>query len=405
LAISPGRFTLIPSNLTNAALVGIDFGKIDFEASLEELSLLAQSAGANPIVTLTGRRSSPDAKMFVGSGKAEELRLACEANDIELVIFNHALAPAQQRNLEQALNRRVIDRTSLILDIFAQRARSHEGKLQVELAQLQYLSTRLIRAWTHLERQKGGIGLRGPGETQLETDRRLIGERIKALKTRLEKLRRQHGTQRRARERNRTMSVSLVGYTNAGKSTLFNALTKAQAYAADQLFATLDTTSRRVYLGDEVGQVVVSDTVGFIRELPHQLVAAFRATLEETIHADLLLHVVDASSAVRLDQIDQVNEVLHEIGADTIRQVLVFNKIDAVPELAARGEAVERDEYGNISRVFLSARTGQGLDTLRAAIAEIAAAEPLSDEQRVGPEEDHRLAEPRDDRKVPEFGH
>jgi GTP-binding protein HflX len=270
---------------------------------------------------------------------------------------------------------------------------------------LQYLSTRLIRAWTHLERQKGGIGLRGPGETQLETDRRLIGERIKALKTRLEKLRRQHGTQRRARERNRTMSVSLVGYTNAGKSTLFNALTKAQAYAADQLFATLDTTSRRVYLGDEVGQVVVSDTVGFIRELPHQLVAAFRATLEETIHADLLLHVVDASSAVRLDQIDQVNEVLHAIGADTIRQVLVFNKIDAVPELAARGEAVERDEYGNISRVFLSARTGQGLDTLRAAIAEIAAAEPLSDEQRVGPEEDHRLAEPRDDRKVPELGH
>jgi GTP-binding protein HflX len=388
LAISPGRFILIPSNLTNAALVGIDFGKIDFEASLEELSLLAQSAGANPIVTLTGRRSSPDAKMFVGSGKAEELRLACEANDIELVIFNHALAPAQQRNLEQALNRRVIDRTSLILDIFAQRARSHEGKLQVELAQLQYLSTRLIRAWTHLERQKGGIGLRGPGETQLETDRRLIGERIKALKTRLEKLRRQHGT-----------------HTNAGKSTLFNALTKAQAYAADQLFATLDTTSRRVYLGDDVGQVVVSDTVGFIRELPHQLVAAFRATLEETIHADLLLHVVDASSAVRLDQIDQVNEVLHEIGADTIRQVLVFNKIDAVPELAARGDSVERDEYGNISRVFLSARTGQGLDTLRAAIAEIAAAEPLSDEQRVGPEEDHRLAEPRDDRKVPELGH
>ena len=404
MAISPGRFILISSNLINAALVGIDFGKIDFEASLEELSLLAQSAGADPVVTLTGRRSSPDAKMFVGSGKAEELRLACEANDIEIVIFNHALAPAQQRNLEQALNRRVIDRTSLILDIFAQRARSHEGKLQVELAQLQYLSTRLIRAWTHLERQKGGIGLRGPGETQLETDRRLIGERIKALKTRLEKLRRQHGTQRRARARNRTMSVSLVGYTNAGKSTLFNALTKAQAYAADQLFATLDTTSRRVYLGDEVGQVVVSDTVGFIRELPHQLVAAFRATLEETIHADLLLHVVDASSAVRLDQIDQVNEVLHEIGADTIRQVLVFNKIDAVPELAARGEAVERDEYGNISRVFLSARTGQGLDTLRAAIAEIAAAESLSDVQRDQPEEG-RLAEPRDDRKVPELGH
>jgi GTP-binding protein HflX len=269
--------------------------------------------------------------------------------------------------------------------------------------------------------------LRGPGETQLETDRRLIGERIKALKARLEKLRRQHGTQRRQRVRNRTMSVSLVGYTNAGKSTLFNALTKAQAYAADQLFATLDTTSRRVFLGEEVGHVVVSDTVGFIRELPHQLVAAFRATLEETIHADLLLHVVDASSAVRLDQIDQVNEVLRGIGADTIPQILVFNKIDAVPELAARGDAVERDEYGNISRVFLSARTGQGLDALRAAIAEIAASdssgfnEPAefaeSEQSTESPEstqaspydgtalpEDHRSADESDDRKVPEHG-
>ncbi|WP_233271641.1 GTPase HflX [Paraburkholderia acidiphila] len=367
------------SNLINAALVGIDFGKTDFEASLEELSLLAKSAGATPAVTLTGRRSSPDAAMFIGSGKAEELRLACEANDIEIVIFNHALSPAQQRNLERALNRRVVDRTSLILDIFAQRARSHEGKLQVELAQLQYLATRLVRAWTHLERQKGGIGLRGPGETQLETDRRLIGERIKMLQGKLAKLRRQHGTQRRQRERTRTMSVSLVGYTNAGKSTLFNALTKAQAYAADQLFATLDTTSRRLWLGDEVGQIVLSDTVGFIRELPHQLVAAFRATLQETVQADLLLHVVDASSAVRLDQIDEVNKVLHDIGADTIRQVLVFNKIDAVPELATRGGTVERDEYGNISRVFLSARTGVGLDALRSAIAEIATAEPLAD--------------------------
>jgi GTPase len=420
--------------LINAALVGIDFGKIDFEASLEELSLLAQSAGANPAVTLTGRRSSPDAKMFVGSGKVEELRLACEANDVELVIFNHALAPAQQRNLETALNRRVVDRTSLILDIFAQRARSHEGKLQVELAQLQYLSTRLIRAWTHLERQKGGIGLRGPGETQLETDRRLIGERIKALKAKLEKLRRQHGTQRRQRVRNQTMSVSLVGYTNAGKSTLFNALTKAQAYAADQLFATLDTTSRRVFLGEAAGHVVVSDTVGFIRELPHQLVAAFRATLEETIHADLLLHVVDASSAVRLDQIEQVNEVLRGIGADTVPQILVFNKIDAVPELAARGDAVERDEYGNISRVFLSARTGQGLDALRAAIAEIAASdsseftavpeltEPVESTESIESTqstqstqsssydgtalpEDHRSADESDAREVPEHGH
>jgi GTPase len=420
--------------LINAALVGVDFGKIDFAASLEELSLLAQSAGAHPAVTLTGRRSSPDAKMFIGSGKVEELRLACVANDIELVIFNHALAPAQQRNLETALECRVIDRTSLILDIFAQRARSHEGKLQVELAQLTYLSTRLIRAWTHLERQKGGIGLRGPGETQLETDRRLIGERIKALKARLKKLTRQHDTQRRQRDRNQTMSVSLVGYTNAGKSTLFNALTNAKAYAADQLFATLDTTSRRLYLGEDAGQVVVSDTVGFIRELPHQLVAAFRATLEETIHADLLLHVVDASSAMRLDQIEQVNEVLRSIGADSVPQVLVFNKIDAVPELAARGETIERDEYGNISRVFLSARTGQGLDALRAAIAEIAASEPIdkneytelpdgtfvadgvdaadttdtaedpSDDGTSLPE-DHRSADESDDRKVPEHGH
>jgi len=401
------------ANLINAALVGIDFGKTDFEASLEELSLLAQSAGAHPAVTLTGRRSSPDAAMFVGSGKAEELRLACEANDVEIVIFNHALAPAQQRNLERTLNRRVIDRTSLILDIFAQRARSHEGKLQVELAQLQYLSTRLIRAWTHLERQKGGIGLRGPGETQLETDRRLIGERIKMLKERLTKLRRQHGTQRRQRQRNRTMSVSLVGYTNAGKSTLFNALTKAQAYAADQLFATLDTTSRRVYLGDEVGQIVMSDTVGFIRELPHQLVAAFRATLEETVQADLLLHVVDASSAVRLEQIEQVNGVLRDIGADAIRQVLVFNKIDAVPELAARGGTVERDEYGNISRVFLSARTGAGLDALRAAIAEIASAESLAGSVSPRPEipasqpstTDDWYAAQHEPRKVPEHGH
>jgi GTPase len=318
----------------------------------------------------------------------------------------------------------VIDRTSLILDIFAQRARSHEGKLQVELAQLTYLSTRLIRAWTHLERQKGGIGLRGPGETQLETDRRLIGERIKALKERLKKLRRQHGTQRRQRVRNRTMSVSLVGYTNAGKSTLFNSLTNAQAYVADQLFATLDTTSRRVYLSAEAGQAVVSDTVGFIRDLPHQLVAAFRATLEETIHADLLVHVVDASSPVRLDQIDQVNEVLRSIGADTIPQIIVFNKIDAVPELAARNDLVERDEYGNISRVFLSARTGQGIDALRAAIAEFAASEVInnnqytelpdgtivseftdstSDDGTALPEED-RSADESDDRKVPEHG-
>ena len=355
-----------------AALVGIDFGAGDFAASVEELSLLAQSAGVEPITTITAKRSSPDAAYFVGSGKADEIGLACADLQIEIVIFNHALSPAQQRNLEKRLNVRVLDRTSLILDIFAQRAKSHEGKLQVELAQLQHLATRLIRGWTHLERQKGGIGLRGPGETQLETDRRLIGERVKALRARLEKLRKQHETQRRARGKSHTFSVSLVGYTNAGKSTLFNALTKAGVYVADQLFATLDTTSRRIYLGGGVGNVVISDTVGFVRELPHQLVAAFRATLEETIHADLLLHVVDAASPVRMEQIEQVNLVLKEIGADHIPQILVWNKIDA----AGLEPAVERDEYAKISRVFTSAKTGAGLDLLRAAVVEAAKSAP-----------------------------
>jgi GTPase len=355
-----------------AALVGIDFGAGDFNASVEELSLLARSAGAEPITTITLKRSSPDAAYFVGSGKVDEIGLACIDGDIEIVIFNHALSPAQQRNLEKRLNIRVLDRTSLILDIFAQRAKSHEGKLQVELAQLQHLATRLIRGWTHLERQKGGIGLRGPGETQLETDRRLIGERVKALRARLTKLRKQHETQRRARGRTSTFSVSLVGYTNAGKSTLFNALTKAGVYVANQLFATLDTTSRRVYLGDGVGNVVVSDTVGFVRELPHQLVAAFRATLEETIHADLLLHVVDGASPARMEQIEQVNIVLREIGADHIPQILVWNKIDA----AGLEPAVERDEYDKISRVFISAQSGAGLGLLREAVVEAAMSNP-----------------------------
>ncbi|NUU02853.1 GTPase HflX [Herbaspirillum robiniae] len=347
-----------------AALVGLDFGKNDFAASLDELFLLAKSAGAEPVITITGRRASPDAALFVGSGKAQEVADAVADLQLELVIFNHALSPAQQRNLERVLKARVLDRTSLILDIFAQRAKSHEGKVQVELAQLQHLSTRLIRGWTHLERQKGGIGLRGPGETQLETDRRLLGERVKALRAVLAKLRRQHATQRRARGRSETFSVSLVGYTNAGKSTIFNTLTKAGVYAANQLFATLDTTSRRVYLG-EVGHVVISDTVGFIRELPHQLVDAFRATLEETIHADLLLHVVDAASPVRMEQIEQVNEVLREIGADHVPQILVWNKIDS----AGLEPAVEHDEYGKIQRVFVSAKSGAGLDLLREAIA------------------------------------
>jgi GTPase len=352
-----------------AALVGVDFGKDDFAATLEELLLLAKSAGADPVVTIIGKRSSPDAALFVGSGKADEIAHAIVEHRIDIVIFNHVLSPAQQRNLERCLNIRVVDRTSLILDIFAQRAQSHEGKVQVELAQLQHLATRLIRGWTHLERQKGGIGLRGPGETQLETDRRLIGERVKALRSKLDKLHRQRQTQRRARGRNNALSISLVGYTNAGKSTLFNVLVKARVYAADQLFATLDTTSRRIYLG-EAGNVVISDTVGFIRELPHQLVAAFRATLEETIHADVLLHVVDAASPARMEQIAQVNMVLQEIGADHIPQILVWNKIDA----AGLAPALERDEYGRIHRVFVSAQNGVGLDLLRQAISEFAMA-------------------------------
>lgn len=349
-----------------AALVGIDFGKGGFTASLEELSLLSSSAGADPFIVIVGKRSRPDASLFIGAGKAQELALAVAENQIDIVIFNHVLTPAQQRNLEKLLKTRVVDRTTLILDIFAQRAKSHEGKVQVELAQLQHLSTRLIRGWTHLERQKGGIGLRGPGETQLETDRRLLGERVKALGIRLEKLQRQRETQRRARDKGNVFSVSLVGYTNAGKSTLFNALTNAGAYAANQLFATLDTTSRRVYLGD-AGNAILSDTVGFIRELPHQLVAAFRATLEEITSADLLLHVVDAASSTRIEQIEQVNIVLKEIGADHIPQILVWNKIDLID----LQPSVELNEYGRIQRVCISSEGGIGLDLLRHALGEV----------------------------------
>ncbi|MCD6025549.1 MAG: hflX [Solimicrobium sp.] len=361
----------MPESVTGSAiraiLIGVDLGKGDVTSSMEELSLLALSAGAQPIATVTCKRSRPDSTFFVGIGKTEEIADAIIDHNIDLVIFNHSLSPAQQRNLEKQLKIQVLDRTSLILDIFAQRAKSHEGKVQVELAQLQHLATRLVRGWTHLERQKGGIGLRGPGETQLETDRRLLGERVKVLKDKLGKLQRQRETQRRARDRCHVFSVSLVGYTNAGKSTLFNVLTKADVYAADQLFATLDTTSRRLYLGN-VGQIVVSDTVGFIRELPHQLVAAFRATLEETIRADLLLHVVDASSPTRLEQILEVNQVLKEIGAEQIPQLLVWNKIDA----AELNPGIERDECDKLRRVFLSAKTGQGLNELRSALVEFA---------------------------------
>lgn len=360
----------------HTVLVGLDFGDDDYAESLAELQLLAASAGARVKDVVRGKRDRPDPALYAGKGKVDQIADAVAATQSELVIFNHELSPVQERNLEKRLSCRVIDRTSLILDIFAQRARSFEGKLQVELAQLDHLATRLVRGWTHLERQKGGIGLRGPGETQLETDRRLLGKRVKVLKEKLAKVESQRAVQRRARHRAHVLSVSLVGYTNAGKSTLFNALTRGGVYAADQLFATLDTTTRRVHTGATAG-VVLSDTVGFIRRLPHTLVAAFRATLEETVHADLLLHVVDASSAERDAQIEAVDTVLKEIGADQIPQILVYNKIDLTP-LPAQ---VEHDEYGKIHRVWLSAVNGQGLDLLRNALGSIADA--AVDRQRV----------------------
>ncbi|MBL8434934.1 MULTISPECIES: GTPase HflX [Zoogloeaceae] len=358
-----------PAAGTRALLVQVDFGQGSLDERLAEITLLAESAGASVVGVVQAKRQAPDPAHFVGKGKADEIGFVAQSNEADIVIFNHDITAAQQRNLERKLNCRVVDRSALILDIFALRAKSHEGKLQVELAQLQHLSTRLVRGWTHLERQKGGIGLRGPGEKQLETDRRLLGERVKLLKSRLATLERQRAVRRRARERREVLTISLVGYTNAGKSTLFNALTKAGAYAADQLFATLDTTSRRLFLG-EAGNVVLSDTVGFIRDLPHSLVAAFHATLEETISADLLLHVVDSASEDREGQIAAVNGVLEEIGAGSLPQIQIWNKIDAT--LAS--PEVQRDACGKISRVLLSARTGEGLDLLREVLADVALA-------------------------------
>ena len=360
-----------------AVIVQLDFGCQDLNEQLEEVRLLTSSAGAEICAVVQGRRHSPDAATFAGKGKVQEVAAEVAAHEADLVIFNHELSAGQERNLERVLQCRVIDRTSLILDIFAQRAQSSEGKLQVELAQLEHLATRLVRGWTHLERQKGGIGLRGPGETQLETDRRLLGIRVKLLKARLSRLERQRGVQRKARGRGELLNVSLVGYTNAGKSTLFNALTHAGVFAADQLFATLDTTTRKLWLPD-AGHIVLSDTVGFIRDLPHSLVAAFHATLEATAEADVLLHVVDSASSARADQVADVNKVLAEIGAAAVPQLVVLNKLD----LTGLPPAVERDEYGRISRVRLSARCGDGLPLLREALAEMALAKTANLRER-----------------------
>jgi GTP-binding protein HflX len=354
-------------------LVGVDLGYPHFDATLEELGLLAETAGLKPLGHLVCKRNAPDAALFVGFGKVYEIKALAELCGAREILFDQALSPVQQRNLERHLDMPVNDRTMLILQIFSQRARSHEGKLQVELARLQYLSTRLVRRWSHLERQSGGIGLRGgPGETQIELDRRMIGESIKRTKERLTKVKRQRHTQRRQRIRRSAFTISLVGYTNAGKSTLFNALVKARAYAADHLFATLDTTTRQLYLGEAGRSVSLSDTVGFIRDLPHGLIDAFEATLQEAVDADLLLHVVDASNPDYTLQIEQVQTVLYEIGAQDIPMVLVFNKIDAIaPE---RRPLALRDMYGLngelVPRVFVSARTADGLPMLRQLLAE-----------------------------------
>jgi GTP-binding protein HflX len=353
--------------MTRVVVLGVDLGQSGFGSSMDELVQLAQASGAQVLDVLTCKRAKPDARFFIGSGKVLEVAQLINQHEADLLIFSHALAPTQQRNLEDALNVRVVDRTGLILDIFALRAQSYEGKLQVELVQLQHLSTRLIRGSLYTERQQGGIGLRGPGEKQLELDRRLIGEKIKQLKLRLIKLGKQRQTQRRQRERSGAFSVSLVGYTNAGKSTLFNLLTKDDVYVADQLFATLDTTSRRVFF-EPGSQIVLSDTVGFISYLPHGLVAAFKSTLEHTAQADLLLHVVDASSDLRLVHFEEVNRVLTEIGAQNVPQCVVWNKIDQTQ----REPEVLKNECGTMRSIAISARYGLGLDMLRAMLSELA---------------------------------
>jgi len=366
-----------------AVLVHIDFPNENDREDAQEFSELVRSAGVEPVGIVTGSRSQPSARFFVGSGKLEEIITEKAVTDADVVLFNHALSPSQQRNLEGSLECRVIDRTGVILDIFAQRARTHEGKLQVELAQLEYISTRLIRGWTHLERQKGGIGLRGPGETQLETDRRLLRGRIKALTGRLEKVRKQRDQGRRSRTRAEIPTISLVGYTNAGKSTLFNRLTDSGVYAADQLFATLDPTLRRIDFPD-IGRAILVDTVGFIRHLPHKLVDAFRATLEETISATLLLHVIDGADSRRLDNIEAVEQVLDEIGAGDVKVLRVYNKIDLLDDGVSR---IDRDEDGAPVRVWLSANSGEGTDLLFDAVAELLSDEVMHCILRLRPEQ------------------
>ena len=372
------------SGPARAILVGVDFGRGKaFDPSLDELALLAESAGDIAVARVIARRKAPDAALFIGSGKADEIKALVQGHRAEAVLFDQALSPAQQRNLEQYLGVAVADRTMLILEIFGDRAQSHEGKLQVELARLQYLSTRLVRRWSHLERQRGGIGTRGgPGEAQLELDRRIIAERIKGVKKQLERVKRQRSTQRRSRERNQTFRVSLVGYTNAGKSTLFNQLVNARAFVADQLFATLDTTTRQFYLEDAKRSVSLSDTVGFIRDLPHKLIEAFEATLQEANEADLLLHVVDCASPALAEQMAEVQRVLVEVGASGIPQVLVFNKLDRLEETQRPRllrDTLEMDAGVRVSRVFISAQTGEGMDELRTIVSEAIAAEAKFD--------------------------